>query len=293
MYHRVAERIAGVESPTNNVTPARLRKQLSGLLARGFEPWPLSRVLDAYHQDRSVPSNAFVVTFDDGYENNLRSALPILRELHVPATLFLATGFLDSNGPLPSDDWSLAGSSAVPAASWRPLSTAQCHEMLDSGLIELGAHTHTHQFFVGRAEVFRRDLARCLEVLEERFAITRPSFAFPFGMMSPELIKAVRASGITCALSTRSERVVAGSEPFPWGRFAADDSDTAATLAAKLSGWYTPVAGAIRVLMRRGASSFNMQVASRTHPEAPARRRLRRGDWRSNRTPGGKSAETF
>ena len=45
MYHRVAEEVPGVESPTMNVTPEQLRRQLSGLLALGYESWPLSKLV--------------------------------------------------------------------------------------------------------------------------------------------------------------------------------------------------------------------------------------------------------
>src|SRR5262249_10569349 len=86
MYHRVAGRLSGIDLPTNNVSPGRLRRQLTGLLARGFESWPLTKLVDAHLASQPVPSNVFAVTFDDGFENNFTHALPILRELNVPAT---------------------------------------------------------------------------------------------------------------------------------------------------------------------------------------------------------------
>jgi peptidoglycan/xylan/chitin deacetylase (PgdA/CDA1 family) len=43
----------------------------------------------------TLPSRAVAVTFDDGYEDNVRIALPVLRRLGVPACFFVATGFLD------------------------------------------------------------------------------------------------------------------------------------------------------------------------------------------------------
>jgi peptidoglycan/xylan/chitin deacetylase (PgdA/CDA1 family) len=44
-------------------------------------------------RDQTLPSRAVAVTFDDGYQDNFRNAMPILRDLQIPATIFVATGF--------------------------------------------------------------------------------------------------------------------------------------------------------------------------------------------------------
>jgi peptidoglycan/xylan/chitin deacetylase (PgdA/CDA1 family) len=247
-YHRVTDRPAAGESPTVNVTPNRLRSQLEGLLSRGFEAWSLRKAIAAWQNSELIPGNVFVVTFDDGYENNLLHAVPILNELRVPATIFLATAYLDSSRPFPFDNWSCAGSAKVPDTSWRPLTTTQCHTLMENELIELAAHTHTHDAFAGRTAEFRVDMELSLEILDKRFGIRSPTFSFPFGLTTPELIAAARDLGVACALSTRAERVGAALDPFHWGRFTASDLDTAATLSAKLQGWYTPVSDLLRVM---------------------------------------------
>jgi peptidoglycan/xylan/chitin deacetylase (PgdA/CDA1 family) len=43
----------------------------------------------------TVGRNAVAITFDDGYENNVTQAAPALANLGLPATFFVATGYID------------------------------------------------------------------------------------------------------------------------------------------------------------------------------------------------------
>lgn len=54
---------------------------------------PLFEAVERLHSD-SLPPRAASITFDDGYANNLTHAAPILKERGLPATIFVATGFL-------------------------------------------------------------------------------------------------------------------------------------------------------------------------------------------------------
>src|SRR3954465_13543682 len=119
MYHRVTEDVPGVPAPTLNVTPQQLRQQLAGLLARGFKCWSLSKLIKAHFESRPVPANVFAVTFDDGYENNYVHAWPVLRDLNIPGTIFVATKYLDTDRPFPFDDWPATGSKRTPPSAWR------------------------------------------------------------------------------------------------------------------------------------------------------------------------------
>jgi peptidoglycan/xylan/chitin deacetylase (PgdA/CDA1 family) len=246
MYHRIAEPVAGLPRPTWNVPPQRFAQQLEGLLARGYEAWPLREVLAHHREGRRVPPHAFVITFDDGYENVYHSAFPILRQLELPATVFLATAYLDSREPFPSDDWCEAGSGNVPYTAWRPLTTEECREMHASGLVELAAHTHTHADFRDRPQDLVGDLQRCQRVLREQFGVERATFALPYGnksdgFASPALAAAAETAGMLCSLTTEPELVRPEASPFDWGRFAAEEHDTAGSLAAKLGGWHEAV----------------------------------------------------
>ena len=250
-YHRVTPRSPAAAEPTMNVTPAQFRRQMQGLLARNFQPWPLRAVLESRRRGVPIPPRVFVVTFDDGYECVYRHAWPVLRELRIPATLFLTTAYLDRHGPFPFDREMIESSTRVAPETWRPLATEQCREMLARGGIEIGCHTHTHADFRGRPRALFHDVLESLHVLRARFGIAEATFAFPygqkrFGFSGPRLAAAVRDAGVLCALTTESDLVQRGSDPFDWGRFTVEGSDSATSIATLLSGWYSLVRDAWR-----------------------------------------------
>jgi peptidoglycan/xylan/chitin deacetylase (PgdA/CDA1 family) len=244
LYHGVAEEVSTAPRPLYNVRPLRFRAQLEGLIELGYGFWPLARALHQHAADKPFPPKTIVLTFDDGYETVFTHAWPILRELNIPATVFLATAFLDSDDPFPFDEWGVQHQQDVPRPVFRPMTTEQCRELHGSKLIELGAHTHTHQDFRTRAGEFEKDLKECVECLQQRFALDQISFSFPYGKPSlgyanRELVGAARQVGVTCGLTTEDVVVDRQDDPFSWGRFNVYDFDTSATIAAKLGGWYS------------------------------------------------------
>lgn len=92
MYHRVAAHEADPWGLC--VAPQRFAEQLEVLCAR-TQPMSLSSLVAALRAG-AVPPRAVAVTFDDGYADNLHVALPLLERFGVPATFFLATGYLSS-----------------------------------------------------------------------------------------------------------------------------------------------------------------------------------------------------
>lgn len=90
MYHRVCE----VPSDPWElcVTPTHFAEQLD-YLRQHYRILPL-RALVRFLQNGQVPKRAVVVTFDDGYADNLWNAKPLLERYSAPATVFVTTGYL-------------------------------------------------------------------------------------------------------------------------------------------------------------------------------------------------------
>jgi peptidoglycan/xylan/chitin deacetylase (PgdA/CDA1 family) len=243
-YHRVIDRLRGARPPMHNVTPARLSEQISGLLDRGWQFWPLRRMLQWRKDHGPLPEKTAVVTFDDAFESVFHHAWPILRQWQIPFTVFVCTQYLDSDAAFPFDLWGLQYEDRLPKSTYRCMTAAQCRELLDSGLVELGAHTHSHQDFRGRADAFGRDLRLNVELLRARFGISTIPFAYPYGsrrrgFAGPDFQTAAREAGVTCGLTTQAVLVDPASDQYQWGRFNVFSWDTSATLAAKLAGWYS------------------------------------------------------
>lgn len=79
---------------TADATPAQFRRQLE-LIARHFVPITMSELIAGVCDGAALPANPVMVTFDDGYRSCHDIALPILREVGVPATFFIATSYVE------------------------------------------------------------------------------------------------------------------------------------------------------------------------------------------------------
>ena len=91
IYHRVLS--VDDEFNTWDVTARDFELQMRAL-SEQFSPLPLTEAVERLAA-RSLPARAVCVTFDDGYADNAEVALPILLKHRVPATFFIATGYLD------------------------------------------------------------------------------------------------------------------------------------------------------------------------------------------------------
>jgi peptidoglycan/xylan/chitin deacetylase (PgdA/CDA1 family) len=95
-YHRIADRSTDrFYDPVISASPQSFRAQLEWLRNR-MRILTLHELNDQIQAGRSCTEPAALVTFDDGYRDNFDVAVPILKELKVPATFFIPTGFLES-----------------------------------------------------------------------------------------------------------------------------------------------------------------------------------------------------
>ncbi len=143
---------------------------------------------------------AVALTFDDGTDDFVERAGPVLVELGLPATVYLATQFIESGEPFP---W------GAPALSWDRLA-AVCA----TSSIEAGSHTHSH-VLLDRAEVAvaEAELDRSIELIRSRLGYTPRHFAYPKAVVPRASIAALVAARFRSAALAGNRVNVVGSNP--------------------------------------------------------------------------------
>jgi peptidoglycan/xylan/chitin deacetylase (PgdA/CDA1 family) len=255
-YHRIAPKISGLPEPGLNVTPDRFRLQMEGLLERGFSFLSLRALVTMAAEGRAVPEGATVVTFDDAFAGVHRWALPVLRDLKIPATVFAVTRYLEEPAtPMHFDMWGMAHHREAPADTWRSMTWEECREAEATGLVEIGCHTHAHENFTGRPDELDLDLNSAQAAYRSHLGGPRTLFAIPYGdpnlgQVDSDMLATIKRHGHECALTTTLGLVEPGQSPFGWKRLEVVDQDNGGTLAAKIEGWYDWM-GAVKTAVHR------------------------------------------
>jgi peptidoglycan/xylan/chitin deacetylase (PgdA/CDA1 family) len=177
----------------------------------------------------ALPERPVLITFDDGLLDFRREALPRLAAAHLPATLFVVSGFVDETG-----------SSARPAGPWLD---AGALAALHAEGIEIGAHSRTHPHLDTLPTSMARDeIAGSKAALEEILQAPVDSFAYPHGYLGPATSRLVRESGFAAACAVKNAFSSVEDDRFALARLTVRADTSEATLAGWLSGTGAPLA---------------------------------------------------
>ncbi len=171
------------------------------------------------------------LTFDDGLDSVRTNALPILRELRLPATVFAVSGNLGRRPAweIPSDN---------PERDDLLSSAAQLREF-PSEFIEIGSHTVSHRNLrnLTEAEV-RRELVQSKHELELVLGRAVSSFSAPFGECTEAALQTAREVGYKAVVTCEPRPVRSGESLIGAGRFKVTPEDWFVEFRLKAVGAY-------------------------------------------------------
>jgi peptidoglycan/xylan/chitin deacetylase (PgdA/CDA1 family) len=179
MYHS----IAAVEEDPNRicVSPDRFAQQLDWLHRRGLRGVTVRELCQAI--ERSAASRLVGLTFDDGYQDFLTAALPILERYGFTATVFIVAGLL-------------GGENRWDGGPRRPLlGKNELRDVMARG-IEIGSHGMSHTKLAGLDRTtLLREVQDSRELLSGLLGEAVEGFCYPYGSLDEPAIQAVREAG--------------------------------------------------------------------------------------------------
>ncbi len=217
----------------DGVNPEAFAVQLE-LLTEQRRVLPLEDAL-AY-LGKSEAGDLAAVTFDDAYRDFAESALPILEDRKLHATLFVPVGHIGAHNVW--DEGARPRRFILGTEELRALPREQ---------VALGVHGLTHRRLTGLApEVLHTETALAKQELQDLLGYEVSLFAYPYGQrddFDAVAETAVREAGFLAACSTCFGRGSRPEERFRLRRVGIEPQDSLAVVARKLSGAYDWLGG--------------------------------------------------
>jgi peptidoglycan/xylan/chitin deacetylase (PgdA/CDA1 family) len=225
-YHSVA-----TEGPKYlTVDPELFERQLARLRDRGFQAGGRAE-LDAVAAGTPGRPTVFL-TFDDGFDDNHSTVLPLLAEYGFRAFCFVLPPLVDSGGPLAWPE--MTADLARYPATMRSVTWAKVGEMAEGGF-EIGAHTLTHPHLPRlRGEELRSELSDSRTRVIERLG-SCDTIAYPFGEYDDEVARAARECGYSYAFTLPTGIGQDRATPWTIPRLNVDYRDSGRGFDLKLS----------------------------------------------------------
>jgi peptidoglycan/xylan/chitin deacetylase (PgdA/CDA1 family) len=210
-FHVIGDPPAAAPHPELYDAPSTFRAQIAWLALRGYHAVTLDSLYRSWRTAGwlALPRRPIVLSFDDGYPQDVSVALPVLLARRWPGVLNLQIGNL------------------VPS---------RVRQLLDAGW-EVDAHTFTHPDLTRvDAAQLRREIAGSRKWIQSVFGAPANFFCYPFGRYDKAVVAAVRRAGYVGAETQTPGDASPADGMYLLHRIEVTRSDGVSGLAAKLAG---------------------------------------------------------
>jgi peptidoglycan/xylan/chitin deacetylase (PgdA/CDA1 family) len=178
MYHSISDHVIKEKHNKWRVKPKDFEKQMQWFIKNNWTSYTISELVNL----SEIPEKSFVITFDDGFEDNYINAFPILKKYNIKATIYLVPN-------QSTNHWEKENTSSLSNL----LNKHQILEMQGSGLIEFGAHTLSHLNLSKIDEYqLKEEIFKSKEEVEKLTEVDCEAFAYPYGKFDDKIVKVVK-----------------------------------------------------------------------------------------------------
>ncbi|MBL7068751.1 MAG: polysaccharide deacetylase family protein [Candidatus Omnitrophica bacterium] len=227
LYHSV-----GDIDPRDNlgirVAKEDFYRQMRFLKEDGYSVCTLKDAVEKIEKKISLREKATVITFDDGYKDNILNASPIIEGFSFPATFFVTVNYIGAVKTSPKRDWQ----------SWECMDWDDLKELLKRGH-NIGSHGVRHVDLCGlTAKERKEELKLSKKSLESALDEEIDFLSYPYGSFDDELTRLARETGYKAACTVAGGVNGWGADPFRLKRIEIVREDTKKSFKDKLEDIY-------------------------------------------------------
>lgn len=198
------------------ISPDKLAEQMEYLDQNGYTPLSLNDFTLMLERRKELPSKPVLLTFDDGYTDNVLEAMPILKKHKFPATLFMSPGMVGVEGYL---DWEQVRT--LHEAGW----DIQPHGMTHPSLPKLTSEEQAYQINEARKQI------------EAQIGVSADVFCYPYGHYNEQTLRILKEAGFRYAFTIDQGKTTSSQHPYKLKRIFVNGEEALSSLVHKLTKW--------------------------------------------------------
>ena len=191
MYHSVAKTPRGTKMRSLHVSPNRFKLQMWLLKLIGYRGVCLSELY--FHLKNQTNEKVIGLSFDDGYQNNHKIVMPILKRYGFTATVYIVTNNIGE-----TNVWD----KSIGLSEHNLMNEKEIKNWIKNGM-EIGSHTMNHKdLLTCSKKIAQEEIYQSKLDLETKFETQIRHFCYPYGSFDNEIIELVKKSGYSTATTT-------------------------------------------------------------------------------------------
>ncbi len=186
------------------ISPETIENDFRYLKENGYTTILVQDLISYVYDNAELPDKPIIITFDDGFYNNITYALPLLKKYNMKAVVSVVGSYSQKFSEQDAHEV------AYSYLTWQDIT-----DMVNSGYFEIGNHTYNMHSISSRrgstkksgesmkeySKALDNDILKLQNMLTEKSGVTPLTFAYPYGFISDESMPLLKLMGFKATLT--------------------------------------------------------------------------------------------